>query len=85
MCLACQKFGGCYTEKGENMKKKSLLILIAITSLSVFANNDLTINGNRWEAKIIGYRCGAFRDESNGPASHTELTNSIRHLQLNEF
>ncbi|MCO4754451.1 MAG: hypothetical protein KC478_08200 [Bacteriovoracaceae bacterium] len=55
------------------MKKKLLSTFMAFASVTAFANNDLVLDGARWEAKAQGYKCGAFNEQVQGPLSHQEL------------
>lgn len=52
------------------MRKQLFMTLITAISFSAFANSDLSIDGARWEAKNLGYKCDAFTDESEGPIAH---------------
>jgi len=53
--------------------KFTLLGLLTIFSSLSFANEDLKLPGERWEAKSTGYRCAAFAADSNSPLSHEQL------------
>ena len=51
------------------------LILTALSLLltNSFANTDLELKGEKWEAKHSGYICKAFEAESKAPESHDKF------------
>ena len=53
--------------------KKTMTLLLALAATTAFANTDLEIAGERWEAKHTGYTCAAFAGESNSPLSHEKI------------
>lgn len=55
------------------MFKKSLIALVALVSVSSFAQTDLVLEGERWLAKNKGYVCGAFTDYTAAPSSHADM------------
>ncbi len=66
------------------MKNKFLKTAIALISLSAFASGDLTLEGERWEAKHTGYKCGAFSSEAQAPLSHQRLNVNFEVLRTDK-
>ena len=52
---------------------KSVILTMIVLSSSVFANEDLSIAGARWEAKTSGYKCAAYGEESKAPLDHSKI------------
>lgn len=55
------------------MKKILFTALFIMTTATAFANTDLELVGEKWEAKHTGYTCDAFKGESNPPLSHDDF------------
>ncbi len=59
--------------KGEFMKNTVFAGLLTLFTLGTLAASDLTLEGERWEAKHTGYKCGAFSDQADAPLSHQDF------------
>lgn len=42
-------------------------------SSTVFAGDDLVLEGQKWEAKANGYTCNAFTEQSKAPTKHEQF------------
>lgn len=50
-----------------------LLLLTVLLTTNAFANTDLVLDGERWEAKHAGYICGADEALSGTPVEHDQF------------
>ncbi len=64
--------------------KSTLLIALTLFTTASFANADLKLPGERWEAKSIGYRCAAYADDSSAPFSHDEFDVQFEYLRTDK-